>query len=152
MISSAPSNLQSGDNWDLWENLSQPINAPRDTPSLQSPKSHPATPMAAPQSMNEQGIQLPLCSGGWRTDLKGVSAPLQRVRCLRGKGVCCSPHPRPRQLGSTSGKSRTSPIYKDLLPAPSSSRMVTALVPPHCPPRPPTCAPLAHWLSPKILP
>lgn len=37
VISSAPSNLQSGDNWDLWENLSQPINAPRDPPPFSLP-------------------------------------------------------------------------------------------------------------------
>lgn len=65
----------------------------------------------------------------------GIS-PLQKVRCLTRKSVLL---PRPRQLGSTSGKSRTSPVYEeDPIPAPSSSRMVKALALPSQA----TCAPL----------
>lgn len=66
---------------------------------------------------------------------EGGISPLHRVRCSTGKSVLL---PRPRQLGSTSGKSRTSPIYdEDPIPA-LSSRMVKALALPSQA----TCAPL----------
>lgn len=126
-----------------------PENAPFRGPQITFCNLPPPPPGAAPPSIKrQQCIQLLLCPRG-----SGGRTALGRNRMIPENQIpgnqrlnrhWCPLLPRPRQLGSTRGKSRI-PLQgflaKDSVPAPSLSRMGKALAS-HCPPRPPTCAPL----------